>query len=65
MELEDAAILGDLLGMVQVDTIDQPNEQEPERERARERSEHVAQERDALLAVELGRGDLVLAGRAR
>src|SRR5436190_24005127 len=58
VELENAAIRGHLIRMVQVDPVDETDEEEAEREAARIRCEDVAEEVDSLRRVELGRRDL-------
>ena len=55
MELEDPPTLGRLLRTVEVDAVDEADEPDPERDAARDGSEDVAKERDALRRIQLGR----------
>src|SRR6266566_4594313 len=60
MELEDAAIPGDLGRVVQVDAVDETDEHEAKWDASGVRCEDVAEELDSLRRVELGRLDLSL-----
>ena len=58
MELEDTATLGRCDRIGEIDTIDEPNELDTERDAAREGTKHVAKEGNALRRIELGRADV-------
>ena len=60
MELEDASILGDFNGAIEVDAVHEADEQEAEWDTSGVRRENVAEELDALRRVELGRHNLIL-----
>jgi hypothetical protein len=55
VELEDSPTLSRCAGIVQIDTIDEPNELDTEGFASRERSRHVAKESYSLCRVQFGR----------
>jgi hypothetical protein len=57
VEFEDTSTLGRFHRMVQINTIDDANEPDTERDGSRERTKDVAKEANSLRRVQLGRDD--------
>jgi hypothetical protein len=57
VELEHTPILGHFDGLIEIDTIGEPNELDTERRASRNWTEHVAKEDNSLHLVQLGRAD--------
>jgi hypothetical protein len=60
VKFEDTSALGSFHRMVEIDTIDDANEQDTERDASGERTKDVAEELDSLRRAQLGRSDLFL-----
>jgi hypothetical protein len=65
VELEDASPLGRFHWTPDIDPIHELDEPDAERDAARNGAKGVAEERDSLRRVQLGRPDLFLAARGR
>ena len=65
VEFEDPPTLGRCHRIVEIDTVDDADELDTERNAARERTEDVAEVPNALRRVELGRADFFVRPRTR